>query len=113
MTVFVVPVDVDDQLILDILTTAIEGGSNYWIESCNLDRNDSDLSVTKAEINTHDGEMFIADKNTIISGIKMMLNSDSNFMIGIALNIILHEDYDACDADNILQYGMFKELVYS
>ena len=91
----------------------MEGGSNYWIHDCNLDRNESDLSVTKAEINTHDGEVFTADKNTIVSGIKMMLNSDNNYLVGIALNIILHEDYDAGDADNILQYGLFKELVYS
>ena len=113
MAIFVVPVNVDDQLILDILTTSMEGGSNYWIESCNLDRDENDLSVMKAEIHTKDGENFVADKNTIISGIKMMLNSDNNYLVGIALNIILQEDYDAGDADAAIQYGLFKELVYS
>jgi hypothetical protein len=107
-----IPFDIEDQLLWDILTTAIEGGSDYWIASyLFVDRN-SDQSVVKVEIADYEGEKFIADKNTILDGMKIMIASEKVHFNKYVIDAVLEEDYDAESADIMLQYGLFKELVY-
>jgi hypothetical protein len=111
--------------LLNIITTGLEGGINYW--AClNNDTPDFDefdklnmiLSDKVAEILWRGGsvELFDTDYNyndadkweltldKVVKGIIKFMESDSKtFEL---------DDLDALDCDKIIQYGLFGELVF-
>lgn len=107
--------EIPNQLIDDILCAALEGGINYWVESVHVMRwgdapegtPKSDLISKGAtlgikEIDT--GEIYALKKEMVIKGIRMFTEIQRMFEDA--------SDLDAGDADAIIQYAIFDELVY-
>jgi hypothetical protein len=108
--------------LLDIITTAIEGGIGYWAclnnDKPEFDEMNMPLSEKVAEILWRGGSVELfdtdydydeADKweltlDKVVKGlIKFMENDSRTFELN---------DLDALDCDKIIQYGLFGELVY-
>jgi hypothetical protein len=113
--------EVKDKLCLDLLTTAFEGGSAYWL-ACKTRERDAEGNVTKI-IGCRDAEDKTtkwpdADLATMRLGIQKILNGD----VAVAKNIradvlaaVLDDDntsWDAETADCVLQAGLLGSIVY-
>lgn len=105
------------QFVDDLLVTAFEGGINYWCSAAYPVNNEypdgatytSDcLSRGKDIVIIEDGENgpegHILTLDNLIYAMKSFMNEPN------ANNIF--EDYDACDADVIVQYAIFGEVIY-
>jgi hypothetical protein len=125
----VVELDVPEDLCQDLLTTAVEGGSN-WL-TCHRVERDEDLNVVRLHkpYDVESGEDFSevgityngADitKETIFLGIQRILSGQ------VAVNSMQYQwllssvvdpencNWDADTADLVLQAGMFNEIVFS
>lgn len=114
----------DTQTLMDIMTTAIEGGSSYWMnddEVCqNIQIIRDYLNVTEIQCETdHDGKGWISQKITHTQ-IRKALNDMiydkklSEYWRKWAAKFMFDKDmdYDAGDADVVVQYAMFKEIVF-
>lgn len=116
----------NNQRMMDILTTAIEGGCAYWMNEEDDCRNvgvmrDSDLNVTQMDCETNiDGKGWV--KHTITATeIRKALN-EAPTMPGKFINDYVIKrckvmldgdgDYDAGDADTAVQLALFKDIVY-
>jgi hypothetical protein len=124
-------INLEDEDLICILSCAFSGGCNYWGETDWLikDYKDAREILEKNEnfadgicsedvllqmlkngknikiIDVEDGDKFLLDYTNLFNGIKQAI--DENFWDG---------DIDSCDAvvaDNIIQLGLFGEIVYS
>lgn len=108
-------------LCLDLLTTAVEGGSDYWL-ACNRVERDSDLNVTKivgcCDTDDTDTEWPDADIETIRLGIKRLVEGTVKVRADIRTTLIAalqdadNTDWDAEVADVALQAGLLGEITY-
>ena len=120
-------IEISDELIEDILCTAFEGGITYWADniSCEDNKDMKKVSGWKHEyltktkkkdavmyIHTSDGrdEKFPITKKSIIDALQKMDSPEYKYTK--ALNRILNEQYDADDADIVVQTACFGEVVY-
>jgi hypothetical protein len=125
------PQEVYDQMIADVYTTALEGGINYW--SCVHEykwsdgNGNSDVSGFRAVIQEIDEETkYIINKNVIEKGYKLA-TEDFRDSISWSTDYPPHKDeffkskimdlenpwdFDAGDADCILQLGIFGEVIF-
>jgi hypothetical protein len=108
--------------LLDIITTAIEGGIGYWAclnnDKPEFDEMNMPLSEKVAEILWRGGSLEFFDTDydyddaekweltldKVVKGLIKFMETDSKTF---ELN-----DLDALDCDKIIQYGLFGELVY-
>jgi hypothetical protein len=117
--------ELSTRLVADLIVTAFEGGSNYWI-----DRGEYDDEVLVNELchsPTYDcpeywdrgGAMSLyaddepdvePDLHLSLVTIQAALNNDE-LANGIKARIVA-EDYDANDADVVIQFAVFGEIVY-
>ena len=126
-----IDVKIDDQFFEDIIVTALEGGSNYWIGHVIIkhpDENkpkDTPNSIWAADALNKGGvvkfypddeeKSYSLTKESLIYGLKHWINNNPS---GFELynkddyNNIDAGDIDADDADAILQYALFGEVVY-
>lgn len=118
--------------ILDILTTAIEGGIGYW---CCLDNTDPDWVAARQQLKeeTHDTPCYCDVAYKVMTNGKAVKLEDEEdgtvleltlekFQQGCAKytqetgrdihRTIDESAFDAEDADMIIQYALFGELVY-
>lgn len=106
-----------DENISDILITAFEGGINYW---CSTPINvpewpegaifASDVIVKNKPIlifNEDEDKWMELNLEKVLHGIKMFLSSHS-----LSCDFFLDGQFDASDADTIVQYALFDEIVY-
>ncbi len=116
--------------IADLLVTAFEGGSNYWIESIKSVRIDS----TKDSIRTYvDGEQYpwyasfplnktgkviiiaeddteaqrVLDRASIEKGLQLMAQKSPKHFADF-----IDKSYDATTGDVFLQLALFREVVF-
>ena len=119
-------IEISDELIENILCCAFEGGITYW--ACNVsckDREDMKkvggykheyLTKTKLKDavmyihDTYSSEKHPITKKSIIDALQKM--DDPEYKCTKALNRILDEEYDADDADLVVQNACFGEVVY-
>jgi hypothetical protein len=108
------------QLVLDVLTIAVEGGINYWCV-CEIVKRDDEFNVV-AVIGAADAEnpevkFGVIDGTTVVEGIRRVFTIPKfnptirSYIIGA----IVEGDSGMIDveaADCIIQLGLFKELVY-
>lgn len=110
----------------DIMVSALEGGINYW---CNaavvvgqyLGDFASDQISRGGMLKLHaveDDEWLILSKEKFLHGLSMRLSDDSvkEFITDVDEDGRRHLDpgsIDGNEADNIVQYALFDELVYS
>jgi hypothetical protein len=102
-----------NQLIDDLLVTAFEGGSNYWIDHVEVVggvyggyASDQISMGREIAIYGEDGK-WILDRKKMIKGINAFLKHK-----GVKMDDLM-EDHDAGDADDVLQFALFNELVYA
>ena len=108
------------QFLADILATAIEGGINHWAD---VDATDTDVfgrQYTSARILDREdgsefGTMHIVDLDTIAHGLTELVASDEYPFTELrkANRTSGGEgDYDAADADAIVQFGLYEHIIY-
>lgn len=112
---------VDEQFLKDVLTTAVEGGIDYWAACSNLTRSE-DLSVVQVELTPAEEpdefEKATVTIDTVALGIQRVLSYGFNVSPGNVKHIMeaIHTDdagcIDAMDADVIIQAGVLGEIVY-
>jgi len=104
--------DVSQELVDDLLCTAFEGGS-MWIDYIRTpvfpegaDYGHEVISRDGYATIAADGEHFNLTLPAFIRGIKLHCENKPTSVVA------LEEDHDADDADCILQYALFGEVVY-
>ena len=107
-----------NQDIDDIMCTALEGGINYWCGKAKVVgkylgdyaseqiSRDGTLKLYDAE----SGEEFELTKEKFINGLTKFLEDGRSDLI--SQGVIDTCCLDACDADAIIQYALFDEVVY-
>lgn len=126
---------VSDQILFDVFVTALEGGINYWagVVEYNIWLKDDagttslphkeDLTGFFAIIidsEDEDEKLIAIDRELIFEGLVACATKDVKHIGSHARNVarsLLFStsddvDFDACDADQILQAGLFGEVVY-
>jgi len=117
--------EISDELIEDILCIAFEGGITYWADNVSCHNNKdmkkvggwkheyltgSKLKEAKLIIHTISGGEVVMTKKSIIDALQKMDNPEYKYTK--ALSRILNEQYDADDADIVVQTACFGEVVY-
>jgi len=100
--------------IADLLTTALEGGSNYWIGTL-FTHGDTLLDTIKVargdstwEVQTDDDDEKVKlTAQAMRDGLQALAEKSY-----VSFKNIQDMDYDAIDADNWLQLTLFQEIVY-
>lgn len=115
-------VEITDQKVADLLITAREGGSNYWIEGIKYIKPQHEFTPIEGELYpfvdyplnggsvviTHDDtEQHTLTRESIGVGLAVLAEQYPRHM-----NDIIIENYDADTADAFLQCCLFGELVY-
>lgn len=125
-----VEVALPPQFLSDVLTTAVEGGINYWVEvaesvtRASLGDDLEDLSVLSVNdikvVENDEAPLYTANLDTVHTGILAVLQPGFNVndtIKGYVLSALLNEEpdaghIDADAADVIVQAGLFGEVVY-
>jgi len=106
-----------------ILTTAIEGGINYWAfcqeyQWCDEDGNDLP-EVTATIKDLEDGRVHYLDQSVIARGLSRLAREIEMSTHGRRYWRTAYKDaatndfdFDVADADRIVQVGLFNEIVY-
>jgi len=115
----IVHIVIPDIFLDDILTTAFEGGSNYWLDSVSI-QNKPDTphkNLFNSEIISMGGALYcdsedngraVLTKGKLLKAVQWFIETS----IEGQNNLGVLEDHDAQDADTILQYALFGEVVY-
>ena len=126
MNKITITVEISDKMIEDILCSAFEGGITYWAENVSCKDNDDMkkvggwkheyLTKTKkkdAIMYIHDietGERYPITKKSIIDALQKMDKPEYKYTK--ALNRILNGQWDADDADIVVQTACFGHVVF-
>jgi hypothetical protein len=126
-------VDLDDEFFEDIICTMFEGGSNYWIDKIKINHPDGNKpkdvpnSTWAANALNNGGNIIIYPygedeekitlvKNMLVEGLdKWAKNYPTHVSIvheNTGKSTIDAGDIDADDADIILQYALFNDVIY-
>ncbi len=110
--------DITSEFVDNILCTAFEGGIGYWAASANPLDNiwpenaeyanqclTRGVDIVISEIEETDKHILTMEK--MLMGIERFCNRNN-----IGIHDLL-EDHDAGDADCIIQYALFGEIVYA
>lgn len=119
--------EVSNELISDLLASALEGGSNYWADHIKY-KKPVNFANTKAgdekfihisypmneggEITIRDREDEDKEHTLNLSKIKRGLKRMARSKYAIRFQNILREDYDAEDADIFLQFAVLGDCIY-
>lgn len=114
-------VEVTDQNIDDIMVTALEGGINYWCNKAVVVNNDYRGNKYASGVISRNGTLLLCDsedskeyeldRTKFIKGLKMFLqeSSSAHCLDGNDLDTGM---VDADDADAIIQYALFDDIIY-
>ena len=117
-----VGVEVPDGVVDDIITTALEGGINYWCERVDVLNKDYKGKIIASEIVSAGGtliivtdeeagnEQFKLDRITFQRGLKKWL--EEGLKVGNRFSNDDLSSMDAAEADAVIQYSIFGEIVY-
>jgi hypothetical protein len=113
-----------DQLLLDLFTTALEGGINYW-STCsryrwmNADGTENHQGFEAIIHDTEDDAVHTIDRSVMAKGYRMATTLwrdrfawSSGEKPPLVVGPDTDWDFDATDADAILQLGLFEDVVY-
>lgn len=114
-----VALEVQEQLLFDIMTTAVEGGINYWAYSLSVSREANlDVFAFSCKANGVYSRLDV-DASKVLTGIQRVLSPGFSVRRDIreALTLSLAENdasnIDAEAADVIIQAALFGEITYS
>lgn len=119
-----IEIEVPDEMISNLLCSAFEGGSNYWLRSTKCEMNGDPVRADRTtlplenggvvictlddEIVAGGGTVFRLDRKSIERGILAMREKASKHF-GDALA----ENDDATTGDTFLQMALFGEVVFA
>jgi hypothetical protein len=118
------PAPIDDpvwQYANDMFTTAMEGGIGYWSECSEYRWDREEFYAVIVDICDEDDNgkrpVYTIDREVIERGMKMLVEGGHNvyvadYVIESILSLGEDGDYDAGDADNVVQLGLFGKVVY-
>jgi len=118
MATITVTYEIQTALCKDLLITAIEGGINYWGAVKDYDPENGTVKVwDEVEPST---TVHVVDVTTIERGIQILLEgyADTTAAKNISKSVANYPsgkvffDFDASDADCVLQCGIFGEIIY-
>ena len=110
-------IEISNEDIIDVLTTALEGGSNYWYNFDDLSMINDDytlltdeviysalqgINIPVFDIDDSSNLLGFLSKNTIEQGIKLFIEAGYSF----------EPDMDADDADILFQYIVLGDIIY-
>lgn len=110
-----------DQLLMDVICTALEGGIGYWCSATDITRTEDKMNYTsfRAYDDEDDGFLGAVDIYVIATGIRQILNNPNvvcSKATKRALERAVSENdsgyIDAEVADCIVQMGLFGGIVY-
>jgi hypothetical protein len=119
-------VEVDEQILLDTLTTAVESGGHalwYWegFNMVNVDR-DGDLNVDQITFDVdhpEDGKRYTVNMEDVREAIETILsdqrsmNIDGSIVTSIRESVLGNDfDMDALGADVVVQVAAFGEVIF-
>ena len=104
----------------DLLTDAIEGSINHWLESIDAKLVKPSDDATSwyyeyAKIVDLDGDEHTITLDTIVKGMQFIVKRNAERDKDLILCNRTNGDegdYDALDCDKIVQFGLYGELVY-
>lgn len=122
------PIKVTISQLSDILTTAVEGGSHYWLAAEDIKR-EKDGSVylitkpfdveTSRSFDMSNFQPFFFPRNidlsVILKGLQIACDQHDKYSKLVSRIMLLSldsADFDAGDCDLILQLGFFGDVVY-
>lgn len=109
--------DVPEQLLRDLLVTAVEGGSDYWAEYRRVMR-DAELNILSVHVREQEasdqgGRHQHADITPASMALGLERLAQASFPAALThLANALKEEGDAETADVVLQMAMFGKLIY-
>ena len=108
-----------DEMLFDLFVTAIEGGINYWAAVEDYKPDAVGYSVTVHDQEDPDEGPWVVDRSVMAKGYQLAAGEwrdKISWSSGEKPPLVITEetdwDYDAMDADAILQLGIFGEVVY-
>jgi hypothetical protein len=102
----------------DLVSCALEGGITYWCGQAKVYKEPINYDYDFiSDIISHDGELILYDAETPETWILTKEKFIKGFIKyteerGISPEQLV-EDYDADDADSIIQYALFDEIVFA
>ena len=121
---FKIETELSKQEVVDLLTTALEGGSNYWYDNIRFYREDGSETTYKggdvlwmlingtATAKFCDIEDWETEWELTAEMIHKNMQSFAKVRDGDHLRDVLKEDWDAITADVFFQCVTFGEVVY-
>jgi len=118
--------NITDQNIDDIICTAFEGGINYWCRCANVADADWHGAEYASDVVSRGGTLFVIDdedpkRELLLTKEKMIASIPIVFQRVMdkrgagrrsSLEEWLDGEYDAGDADMIIQQALFGEIIY-
>jgi hypothetical protein len=104
-------VQIRTRLLWDLMTTAVEGGIDYWGSVQDTTR-DADLNVLKFTVVDREDEEDEEGKAYTVDAVKMLHGLQALLLQYPWRSRIVNEDYDAEDADCVVQMALFGEVMY-
>lgn len=113
------PFVVSDQLLSDILITAVEGGSDYWAYYSEVKR-DAELNILSVRVTEqadHDVNQEVVTKVVTPHDLAAAIESLASRVATAGfpyrhIQSVINEDVDAETADVILQLAVLGEVIY-
>ncbi len=105
----------------DIMTTALEGGINYWCSKAEvvgdyLGEYASNQISRGGVLILHDAESddtWTLTRDNLLQGLRMWLTNGMDIDHGVCEGALDTSVIDACAADCIIQYALFGKLVFA
>lgn len=102
----------------DILTYALNGGISHWCKRIEIDGDSLGDSIKEhilrgGDINLYDShtdDVYTMGLPLVLTGVKLFLEQGNH--VAVDDNLLNTSDLDACDADCIIQFALFGEVVY-
>ena len=112
----IVHIVIPDSFLDDILTTAFEGGSNYWLDSVVWGSPSKGASYLEIMVKNRTIDCYtdedkikrVLTKDKLLNAVQWFIETS----IEGQNNLGVLDDHDAQDSDTILQYALFGEVVY-
>ena len=112
----------DNEFYEDVLVTALEGGSNYWIDHMQIGVSrprgipnsiwvSDAVNAGKTVLIFADGAGYGLTKAKLVEGLSLWVKNHPKSVLIVDGEIDAGQ-IDAGDADAILQYALFGKLVY-
>tara|TARA_A100001201_G_scaffold104078_2_gene89269 strand:+ start:36 stop:380 length:345 start_codon:yes stop_codon:yes gene_type:complete len=105
-------IEIKDEQIDNWLSTAFEGGINYWCDGIEVKDNDYKGTKYASECISKGGTIIVEDKEINKQNILDALTWLSNNKYTKALDRLINGGYDADDADVLFQVVCFGNVIY-